>query len=273
MHLRHSHRSWIAAAVMGFAAITVAGPAEAVISFDQNVTPDVIFGSGNANGAWTVDLANNIEVGLRAKVRFDNSLVGFPQNIFNSDGAGNYVHQAGQHPNHPGRAKWSFEWHVNVDQSGLSGAVLSGFTYLLSIDTDPSAAISFAAFDPIIVPATAAPDHAIGNNSTPNGGGATSGGVPATYAALISSNNVAQNSWQTNFFTPFFPPGYVHGTAGEYEFMLSVLDSGGSTVLASTQITVFVPEPGTMLVFAVGLLGLAVLGRRRLARRGEAALA
>ena len=33
------------------------------------VTPDVIFGGGNANGSWTGSTGGNIEVALRGKLR------------------------------------------------------------------------------------------------------------------------------------------------------------------------------------------------------------
>ena len=56
--------------------------AQAVTEFDQDITPDVIFGSGNANGSWTTERVSGLEIGLRAKLRFDASCA--PDNIFNS---------------------------------------------------------------------------------------------------------------------------------------------------------------------------------------------
>jgi hypothetical protein len=41
-----------------------------MLDYDQDVTPDVIFGSGNANGFFTTGQKNDVEVGLRAKRRF-----------------------------------------------------------------------------------------------------------------------------------------------------------------------------------------------------------
>ena len=40
-------------------------------TFDANVTSDVIFGSGNVNGGFTVDQSNGVEIGLRGKLRYD----------------------------------------------------------------------------------------------------------------------------------------------------------------------------------------------------------
>ena len=74
------------------AGLTFYGTALADIEFDQDVTPDVIFGSGNLNGAFTTDRNDGVEIGLRGKLRFDGA--GQPQNIFNSNGDGTYTFQA-----------------------------------------------------------------------------------------------------------------------------------------------------------------------------------
>jgi hypothetical protein len=66
-------------ALVGLAAVSLAAPTQAAIEFDQFVTPDVIFGSGNLNGAFTTDRQNGIEIGLRGKLRHDAT--GQPQNI------------------------------------------------------------------------------------------------------------------------------------------------------------------------------------------------
>jgi hypothetical protein len=52
------------------------------------------FGSGNANGAWTLNRNNGVELGLRAKVRFDEN--NSPRSIYNYDGVDSYTHLAGQ---------------------------------------------------------------------------------------------------------------------------------------------------------------------------------
>lgn len=107
------------------AASLQASPAKAVIAFDQDVTNNVIFGSGNANGSWTTDRANGVEVGLRAKVRFNAANA--PENTFNSNGAGTYEFQAGLPPTGfgfaPGStstATWNFEWSINSNYDGTS---------------------------------------------------------------------------------------------------------------------------------------------------------
>ncbi|MFK7791014.1 MAG: PEP-CTERM sorting domain-containing protein, partial [Phycisphaeraceae bacterium] len=78
-----------------------------------------------------------------------------------------------------------------------------------------------------------------------------------TYAALIASNNLAQNSWQpqwegaTNFNAEL---------VGTYTYTLSAFDGG--TQVASTSIEIqAVPEPSSLALLS--LAGLSVLRRRR----------
>src|SRR5687767_8451320 len=87
--------------------------ASATLTFDDNVTAGVLFGSGNANGSWTIDRTSGIELALRAKVRFPT-----PANTFNSNGDGTYSHAAGDFS---GRASWNYEFAADVDYLGTSG--------------------------------------------------------------------------------------------------------------------------------------------------------
>lgn len=220
--------------------------------FDADVTPDVIFGDGNDNGSFTVEQAGGVELGLRAKLRFDDN--NLPQNTFNSNGDGTYIFQSGTpspgfgwQPNSTSTATWNFEWSVNSDYDGTSGFMLDDLTYEIEIDFDPTSGTDFQTFDPINVTLA---DHAIGDNSTGNGDGTVAGDATA-YALLISNNNVAQNSWNMEFFdSPSFPfDGRVNG---EYDFYLRAFNGGN--LLAETSITVnVVPEPSTY----AGLLGIA----------------
>ncbi len=144
------------------------------LSFDQDVTPDVIMGSGIDNGSWTVDQSNGIEVGLRGKLRHNAS--GAPENTFNSNGDGTYSFVAGQaFGQSSSTAVWSFEWSINSDLSS-SGRNLDDLTYVLGIDSDASLATNFSTFDPINM---AFADHAIGDNTTGNGGGVSAAQCPA----------------------------------------------------------------------------------------------
>ncbi|OYP37267.1 PEP-CTERM sorting domain-containing protein [Rhodopirellula sp. MGV] len=246
--------------------IVCAGP----ILHDANVTPDLILGAGNANGGFTVDRDNGIEIGLRGKLRFDSS--NQPQNIFNSNGDGTYTFETGQPvgggfgfaPGSSSTAVWSFDWSINSDFAGLTGNNLDAFEYLMEIDFDPSAGENFLAFDPINVPSPDFADHAIGTNATGNGMGVNAADRTG-YLNLLANNNVAQNSWNMEFFDDAGAGfGFNANVDGIYTIRLSALDGGN--VVASSSIQVIsqtVPEPSSMAIFGFGALGLLVRKRRR----------
>lgn len=226
--------------------------------FDQNVTSDVIFGSGNANGSFTVEREDGVEVGLRAKLR--HNAVGAPENTFNSNGDGTYTFDAGVAPTQSAdTAVWSFEWSINSNYDGTSGHNLMDISYSLSMTS--STGVSMAAFDPIndVNPGAGAVfwDHAIGTNATGNGDG-TSAGTEAEYGTLIANNNIAQNSWKPHWVVPGFDPTAV----GTYTFVLSASDLSGE--IASTSITVnAVPEPTSASILMIaGGFGLVCRRRR-----------
>lgn len=251
---------FIPLAAVVVAASLQASPAKAVIAFDQDVTNNVIFGSGNANGSWTTDRANGVEVGLRAKVRFNAANA--PENTFNSNGAGTYEFQAGLPPTGfgfaPGStstATWNFEWSINSNYDGTSGYDLDDLSYVVRLDFDRGPGTSFLAFDQINLPSPAFGDHAIGDNTTANGAG-ISAGDRLTYETLLANNNLAQNSWNMEFFDDggaFFFDGSV---SGEYEFQLEAFDNGVSVAMSTITVSV-VPEPSA---FLFGGLVCGVLG-------------
>lgn len=248
-------------ALTGLVALT--SSANAALQYDQNVTNNVIFGSGNANGSYTTDRAGGVELGLRAKLRHNAS--GAPENTFNSNGDGTYTFQAGVAPTQAfPTAVWSFEWSINSNFDGSSGLNLNDLTYALSMTSTTGATIP--AFDPIngLNPNPLVLDfqwdHAIGNNGTGNGGGTV---IPnsvdntAGYASLIDNNNLAQNSWKPSWYALGFDPT----ESGVYSFTLSAFN--GLTQVASTSIQVnAVPEPTTLALVGLGLASFFVVRRR-----------
>jgi len=220
-------------------ALGVAGPASATIEFDQNVTPDVIFGSGNANGAFTTDRNGGVEVGLRGKLRHNAS--GAPENTFNSNGDGTYSFPKGIAPTQSfPTAVWSIEWSINSNPGG-NGTSLDGLTYELGLDSDPGPGATFTSFDPIqgINPnfGEVRWDHAIGDNNTLSGGGGNFVANTSTYAGALATYNVAQNSWKAHWvISPFDPT-----VDGNYAVYLLAKDSGGN-VVARTDIQILVGD-------------------------------
>lgn len=210
------------------------------LEYGQNVTPDVIFGDGNANGSFTVftdatPTGDTIELGLRAKVRFNES--GVPENTFNELAPGEYYFLAGVGT---GQAfptpTWAFEWTVNTDATGTGDFKVGDFTYELGLDYDPGPGTSYVVFDPI-TPTVDVPfwDHAMGDNSTANGAG-VSATTEAEYLDYLSLYNVAQQSWRYSWFDAFgtFDPN----EPGVYDIYLKMISYG--TVYAHTHIQVHV---------------------------------
>ncbi|SDE39152.1 PEP-CTERM protein-sorting domain-containing protein [Limimaricola pyoseonensis] len=223
-------------ALLGMGTVAQAAP----VNGTGNVTPDVIFGSGNANGAFTGTSAlSRVELGLRGKLRYDTS--GAPQNTFNYDGDRTYSFAVAEANAPATRSAFNFEWSINtqpfpVIDGNTGGGVgptsvsmtepsdlppatedpfltLDKLTYQLRIDFDPTEGTDFVAFDPINQPMA---DHAIGTNATANGGGMVAANA-TQYAMLIAQNNVAQNSWNLGFFEP---PGFDPQTQGKYTIEL-----------------------------------------------------
>lgn len=238
--------------------------ASATLLYDSNLTSNVIMGSGITNGGFTVDQANGFELGLRGKIR--HNAAGLPENTFNSNGDGTYNFDAGVAPGQSApTAVWSFEWSINSNFDG-NGGFLNGYTYILGLDSDPSANAAFFNFDPIndfnVGTGMISWDHAIGVNSTAQGGGTNipnSSANASAYDTLISQNNLAQNSWKPHWYIPGFDPT----VDGIYDISLSAFDANGG-LAASTSIQIIVgagatavPEPQTMALLLTGLLGFA----------------
>lgn len=248
-------------------AFSLAGTAFAAqVNGTGMVTPDIIFGSGNANGSFTGNTQNNIEVGLRAKLRYNAS--GLPENTFNYDGVDTYsfTPTAATPTN---RSVFNFEWSINVDQSGSSGAHLSDFDYRLSVDQDASILTSFVSTDPfnnfVYV------DHAFGDNSTPNGGGTA--GTFLTIGSLAANNSVAQQSTNMGFNYALFTPWLADPDAnGIYDIVLEVLSPGTTDVLSESSIRVYagvlpppppIPLPAALPMLASALAVAGLIRRRR----------
>jgi hypothetical protein len=215
-----------------------------VTRFDQDVTNNVIFGDGNDNGSFTTSQGNGVELGLRAKLRFDE--FNKPQNEFNSNHDGSYTFENNiapsgfsWYPGSPTTPEWNFEFSINSDFDD-DGGNLFDFTYLLEIDGDPTADTDFGTggFDPIHVPFA---DHAIGDNSTGNGAGATAASA-VDYDTLINTNSLAQNSWNYEFFNE--PGGLTQLTnfdpvdEGVYTIRLSAFDDGDLVNVVSIDVDV-----------------------------------
>lgn len=277
-------QAWAARSLAAFTLATGVFAGESVQA--GVVTPNIIFGSGVTNGGFTIARSDGVELGLRAKLRFDEN--NQPTNQFNkSVNEPIYTFDAGAAPGGFGAPYdttktpvWNFEFSIDTDYLNTSGLVdqnrtLDKFDFALRIDTDPSSAVSYFdpfnpdPFDPVNGPYF---DHAIGTNQTATGAGtvATDSGSTSKeeiYESLLANNTVAQNSWNYVFFPFAFNPTIN----GEYQIELSATADGVSPF--STAITVLVvgaeessivPEPASLAIFGLAAIGLVVAasGRR-----------
>ncbi len=227
------------------------------------VTPGVIFGSGNTNGSFTMAQAGGVELGLRGKLRHDPNNGNNPSNIFNRVGSTSvYQFDPGQVPGQAaGTGQWSIEWSINSDfEDSTPDVQLDDLFYTLTFTSLDG--MTNNSFDPIngVNPNTATVfwDHSLGNNTT-----TAATDVKATdatsYSTLIGSNNVAQNSWKALWVIP----GYDPAAPGIYNVSLTAYDDANRTnAIASTAIQVqVVPTPTAMLAGMIG--GLGLIARRR----------
>jgi hypothetical protein len=209
-------------------------------NFDQDVYPDVIFGSGTVNGEFTMgyDTTTNIELGLRGKVRFNEN--NLPENTFNTNGDGTYTFVTGSPTGGAGwvsatTPRWAFEMHVNTDRYGSTGDKLSDLTYELGMDVDPGAGTNYLAWD-FITPGESIPytppvpvdsyDHSMGDNTTANGGGVEVYSDPVAYAANLAQYNVLQQAWNWEFFNEAPFDTFDPNLPGKYDFYLAAFKNG-----------------------------------------------
>ena len=217
------------------------------------ITPDIIWGDGNTNRGFEVTTVGSLELGMRAKLRYSSPNDKIGEGII-QNGAGDYLFDSAANSAPAGRAIWNFDWSINSNTDG-GGGTLDAFTYLISFDSDSSAAVNFLGYDPLGAVSTGA---YLGTNANGNGGAPFS--APGT--GDFGANNVAQNSVNYGFLGGA-------GPLGDGEYAVKIEAFSGTALVGSSEINVIVgpgvgtvPVPGVLALMLAGMGGL-VLTRRR----------
>jgi hypothetical protein len=234
----------VAAMVLGGASAV-----RAATTYDADVTvpPGVFFGSGNPNGGYTVESDNGIEIGLRAKYRFNANVIDSASNVYNVvPGPQTLATTGGGHAADANRAAWNYEFSVNLNPTNSAGGYLTldQVTAMLTVTdvntgtTNTVDALRYFTDDAGYGPA----------------------GVHGGNAGWQSGDWAAQNSENATFTgITGFPlagiGGYTFDMNAPHTYLFTLEVKNGSSVLASDTIQVnVVPLPAS----AWG--GMALLG-------------
>jgi hypothetical protein len=233
------------------AVLGLVSAAQASVLYDQDITPNVIYGTGNSNGDWAVSTENNVEAALRSHLRYVGTTgIQAGSNIYNQP-TGAYT---------DGNARWNVDFSVYVSSGDLTGV-----TTFLSMDIDPSEAVDY-----VTIPISAISDNEVGTVTT-----AQSGGTVLASGASLAGYTVIQNSWNLGFLANYLESlgidiGFDPTADATYDFTLSVYGAEKGDLLTSVSIQVIVgdggaavPEPATCAIWSLfSGIGL-IAGRRR----------
>ncbi len=144
-----------------------------------------------------------------------------------NDGISTFYGNLGTYPGEPNRANWSFDWAYSV-------GTCSTCSVLLEFDNDRSAAKNWVSF----------------------------GETPA------APGSWASDSWnlQMAFLQALMGP-FNANVPGSYGFRETIFDNmGGHRQVASTSITVNIPEPATILLLLAGFAGMIFFTKKNSSR-------
>ena len=241
-------------AFAGFGAMTACIPvAHAAVIYDTSLAaPGVYFGTGNSgqNFGWTVNTFDSIELALTTVQRKVGGLTPTTSNIYNV--------QLGADPTQSTRAWWNFNFSINLQAAGDTGLHLSDVTGNVTVlNMLNNQSISG---DPLAL--------------FPDSDGYSSAGKDAGHASVNKGADYAYQNSENLTFGQFAPLAFDMNQNDTYMVTLSLLNLAGQTlgsvneyIVAGTgggvTIPVAVPQPGTLPLFASGLVALGLLGWRR----------
>lgn len=207
---------------------------------------DVTFGGAgipNDRVCYTTfdDGDNTITLGLTATQRFANPAV-------TDDGAGTFFAVTGGDTLNgaPTFARWNFDFHITVEDGGVAGD--ANYLFDLFYDFDPGVDTDESNLGRV--------------GPIPSGG--TGGTFEDSWNLGMAFLAVASPGLTPPAFGPFDP-----NAAGEYSFGIRAYNANAAEIgeIGINVETSPVPEPGSVAMLGVGMLGLAAMARRRRAAR------
>ncbi len=222
---------------LAIAAIAGTGMVASAASFDTDVVspggspavPGVYFGSGNPNGGFTVQNADGIELGLRAKFYNDGVIHPTLGNLYDVP--------AGVSPFKSTRADWNFEFSIDLRPGGVGSLTLNDIIASLTISDTHGHTNTI---DPL-----ALDDATYGSSGVQNGN------------SVHLTDWGAQNSENMLFG---FLPSYDVNAADTYTFTLNVTDKTNSIVTTDFIDVRVNPTPAPATLWGGGIAMLTMLG-------------
>ena len=221
-----------------------AGAAAVAPAYDTfgNLAGATFGGSGIPTDPTAISTGGGITLGLTAHQRFANPPL-------TNDGLGTFTAQAGANDGTPGNpgtaATWNFAYYVDI---GTDSFATTPLQFTLRYDLDPGVGTD---------------ESALGSLNL------------GAIAAFAGATNLFQDSQNATFGFLCTPipgfitppasciPGFDPNVAGEYSFVLTASRSGVEVARSAILVNVAaVPEPGTLALLGIAMLGAAVTRRR-----------
>ena len=218
---------------------------------------DGLIGDGIGNIGYAIhDNSSGIVVGVKAHPRYTASVLPYTNgDYFANVGMGEFPNETP----YPGLTNWNVSWAVEIDD-GVDTSALE-FRWILDFD-NASGNSNFATMHIPVAAGTPGQGYADGAGSQFWAGDQNLG--------FNYWTDLPESDWNTYFGITWSNFGDISDidpfATGEYFMAFEVYDSGNSEVLARSEMTVQVapvPEPASMTLLGLGVLGIAIQRRRK----------